>query len=99
VVPAVFGYGDLVQATAYLNVRSSPSLSTNIITTVPPGSHGTVVSGPQSGSGYTWFDINWDSGPSGWSAQDYLTRITTAAQVTGPGLAQHQRPVQHDDEP
>ena len=34
--------------------------------------HGTVIGGPTTASGYTWWQINWDNGLSGWSINTYL---------------------------
>ncbi|MEI6077838.1 MAG: DUF6531 domain-containing protein, partial [Verrucomicrobiota bacterium] len=46
------------------------------MTTESSGSQGTIASGPQSASGYTWWYINWANGYSGWSVQDYIATIT-----------------------
>ena len=70
--------GFRVQCTQNLNVRSSASTSGGLVTTESSGSRGAISSGPQSGSGYTWWYINWDDGYSGWSAQDYLVSVPSA---------------------
>ena len=48
---------------------------------MPVGSTGTIAGGPQTGSGYTWYMVNWANGYSGWSVQDYLA-ITQSDGVT-----------------
>ncbi len=70
-----FNIGDKVQANANLNVRSSYSTSASLVTTETAGSQGTVASGPQSGSSYTWWYVNWSNGYSGWSVQDGLDKV------------------------
>jgi hypothetical protein len=40
------------------------------------------MNGPQTGSGYTWWQINFDSGVDGWVVQDYLTKVTLAGATT-----------------
>ena len=54
-----------------LNIRSGAGTSYNRIGTVDDGDKGTIVSGPRSSGGYTWWRVNWDSSgiPTGWSAE------------------------------
>jgi len=69
--------GDKVQATQNLNVRSSYSSSASLITTVASGTKGTIIAGPQTADGYTWWAVSWDNGYAGWSVQDYLQKVVT----------------------
>ena len=71
-----FSAGDRVNATDYLNVRNCSFTTCTLTTTMSPGSTGTISSGPYSGSGFTWWYINWDNGYSGYSVQDYLAIVT-----------------------
>jgi cell wall-associated NlpC family hydrolase/ribosomal protein L11 len=64
--------GSSVRATANLNCRSNPSISSSIIKTMPSGSIGIVIGGPVSADGYIWWQIQWSDGTIGWSVQDYL---------------------------
>jgi peptidoglycan hydrolase-like protein with peptidoglycan-binding domain len=41
------------------------------------------VGGPQTGSGYTWWNINYDTSCDGWSVQNYLTTDLNAATMAG----------------
>lgn len=41
---------------------------------------GVVIDGPRLEGGYTWVKVNYDYGPDGWSAIDYLTPL---GQITG----------------
>jgi hypothetical protein len=68
-----FTIGDRVKTTAAVNVRQNPS------TGGKPGKQktgalGTVILGPQTGSGYTWYKVDFDSGSDGWVVQNYLSR-------------------------
>jgi hypothetical protein len=74
-----FSAGDRVKATDNLNVRSCASTSCQLLTTESVDSRGTISSGPASGSGFTWWNINWDNGFSGWSVQDYLAAVPPVA--------------------
>ena len=82
--------GTRVQTTDRLNVRSGPSKSYAIICTQPAGAFGTIVGGPKVGSGYTWWNINYDAGCSGWGVVNFLIEVssptittqTTATQTT-----------------
>jgi len=37
------------------------------------GSFGTIAQGPQTAFGATWWYVDFDTGPDGWVAGDYLT--------------------------
>jgi hypothetical protein len=52
-----------------LTVRRLPSTDGAIITRVDPGQEYTVLAGPQSAGGYTWYEIRSDDGSlQGWAA-------------------------------
>ncbi len=69
--------GDRVQCTENeVNVRNFPSTSSAPTGSVSAGFQGTIVSGPVTGSGYGWYYINWDNGVSGYTAQNFLTKIS-----------------------
>ena len=70
-----FSIGDRIQTTANLNVRSTPSLLGTLLGTKPANSFGTVIEGPVYAEGYSWWNINYDSDPDGWSVEDYLELI------------------------
>ncbi len=72
---SVFPLNARIKTTAKVNVRSSASITTNILGTQTVGSVGTVVAGPNSGSGYTWWQINFDSGVDGFVVEKYLTLL------------------------
>lgn len=81
-----FESGDAVRVTASLNLRSGPSTSNGVITILSSGTTGTVVSGPRSGSGYTWWQIR-TSGGTGWVAQDWLAASSTSGNPGTPSPA------------
>ncbi len=72
-VPPKFAPGDRVQVTATLRLRSSPSTGASILSTMAPGTIGTVNSGPQSGDGYSWWNITVPAGV-GWAADISLVK-------------------------
>jgi uncharacterized protein YraI len=68
--------GDTVRVnTDALNLRSGPGTGNGIIAVLPSGLQGTVVGGPQSGSGYTWFQLQTNRG-TGWAASDFLAKVS-----------------------
>jgi len=69
---SVFTNGERVRATKNLNVRAEPGTSGSMITTMPEGSTGTILDGPVSAEGYTWWEISYDDGTTGWSASNWL---------------------------
>jgi uncharacterized protein YgiM (DUF1202 family) len=66
--------GTRLRATANLRLRASASTGATIRATMPTGTVCTVVSGPQSANGYTWYQVESSYG-TGWSANQYLVRI------------------------
>jgi hypothetical protein len=69
-----------------LNVRAKPAgknLGTHRL-----GDQGTVIGGPALANGYTWYQIDYDTNPDGWSVQDYLTKLTVASTPSSPQLTQ-----------
>ncbi|MBI4093616.1 peptidoglycan-binding protein [Candidatus Kaiserbacteria bacterium] len=80
-VPLPIAVGARVKATTNLNVRSSPSLSHSVLGEQTRGALGTITSGPKIADGHTWWNINWDSGPDGWSVQDYLKKVIATETV------------------
>ena len=54
----------------WLNIRTGPGTSYTDIGDVRDGDRGTIVDGPMSSDGYTWWKVNWDSSslPTGWIA-------------------------------
>ena len=75
--------GNQVRATANLNVRSCASVGCSLVTTVAAGTRGNITSGPSSADGYVWWRINWSTGHSGWSIQDYLVIVPATFTVSG----------------
>jgi len=76
-LPAALSHGDRVEATAILNVRATPSGSGTRVGTVPLGSLGTIVGGPTKTANYTFWQIDWDRGISGWSVEEVPPRQQT----------------------
>jgi uncharacterized protein YraI len=72
-----FSPGDVVEVTANLRLRNSPSLSGGVISVMTIGMIGTIVSGPQTASGYDWWQITVQSG-TGWAAGDFLRKTSSA---------------------
>ncbi len=79
---AEFGRGDRIQVTGALRVRVAPGTDEREVASpyypgsMPVGSLGTIVDGPQEVDGYVWWKIDYDRGVTGWSAQDWLERRT-----------------------
>ena len=65
--------GEKVRVTSNLHMRSSPDLGNNILQTNLAGSNLEIIGGPvcypyQDGA-YLWWQVQLDSGTSGWSAE------------------------------
>src|SRR5205085_1025409 len=59
-----------------LRLRSSPSTSAGIVTTLAEGTRVTVTGNSVQASGYTWYPVQTQSGQTGWSATgNWLTAV------------------------
>src|SRR3954452_640313 len=68
--------GNRVQVTSVTNIRSCAGRTNcSILAEAPVGSLGIVLSGPISADGYTWWQIDWDSLPTGWSIQNNIAVV------------------------
>jgi uncharacterized protein YraI len=70
-----FAVGDEVKATNILKARSGPLVADNVVAIIPLGTRGTIIDGPVSGSGYTWWNIKYTNGVTGWSAANWLKEV------------------------
>lgn len=59
-------------STDALNVRSDASLSADVIEALTTGAAMTILDGPYSADGYTWYQVDVD-GTTGWVAGEYLS--------------------------
>jgi chitodextrinase len=85
--PASFALGARIQTTARINVRSSASTTGKVLGTQPRGGTGTIISGPVVANGYIWWNINYDNGVDGWSAQSYLSLVSSSEPTQAQILA------------
>ncbi len=60
-----------------LNIRTAAGTGSAIVTQLPTDATGSVIAGPSSASGYTWYRLQTSSG-TGWAAQDFLRSGSTS---------------------
>src|SRR3989338_6135688 len=70
----LFEEGNRVVVTNNLTVRAAPSTSGTAIGIQPRCNIGVITGGPTSANGYIWWRVNWNTGPDGWSVQDYMQK-------------------------
>lgn len=61
-----------VEITEPLNVRPSAGTSGDPLWVADAGDQGTVISGPEEADGYTWWELVFDDGSSGFVIEEYL---------------------------
>lgn len=61
-----------VRITEEVNVRPSAGTTEAPIRTAAAGETGTVISGPEEADGFTWWELVFDDGSSGFVAEDFL---------------------------
>jgi hypothetical protein len=75
--PSSFAIGDRIQTLNATNVRASGSLSGTLLGTQATGALGTIIGGPVFADGYTWWNINYDTGADGWSGENNYSPVAT----------------------
>ena len=70
-----FFLNERVKTTANLNVRSAGSLSALRLGIQYTNTQGTVIASPVQADGYTWWKINYDLSPDGWSVENWLEKV------------------------
>ncbi len=75
--------GARVQITANLNVRSNASITASKLGFQATGALGTITGGPITANGYTWWNINYDTGVDGWSIAPYLSNVYALSSPLG----------------
>jgi hypothetical protein len=71
--------GMTVQTTGSVPMHNSPSTNAAIVGVVAPGSKGTIIGGPASADGQTWWEVSTKDGLARWVAQDGLMQASQAA--------------------
>ncbi len=85
--------GGTVETTGNARVRSSASGTGQILGSQEVGALGTVISGGIYADGKYWWNIDYDIGPDGWSAEDLLNPFDyeyeplSAADTTPPAIS------------
>src|SRR3989344_5173181 len=75
---AAFVAGDIVMNRSTLNVREDASIASDRVGRVPFRSFGVVIDGPIEADNYSWYQVEWANGLSGWSVSRYLTKNASA---------------------
>src|SRR3989344_4750502 len=71
--------GDRVQVIlGTLNVRSCAGTACTLLGSQAVGIQGTIISGGISADGFFWWNVNYDSGVDGWSAENWLILVNTS---------------------
>ena len=77
-----FRIGDRVRVTtALLNIHSTPSLSGAVLGMQSLDAQGTVIGGPATADGYTWWQVDFDTGVDGWAAENWLAPGTPRTSI------------------
>lgn len=75
-----FSDGDRVRTMGILHVRDAPGTSSSEIGSMIKGSVGTVIDGPVFTEEYNWWNISYDAGTTGWSAENWLQKDQAESQ-------------------
>jgi hypothetical protein len=75
-----FSDGDRVWTTDILHMRDALGTALSGIGSMIKGSIGTVVDGPVFEGEYNWWNISYDAGTTGWSAENWLQKSQTEPQ-------------------
>ncbi|MBX3071043.1 MAG: SH3 domain-containing protein [Thermomicrobiales bacterium] len=86
--PAILAAGESFRVSdGPLNMRTSFGTTATIIRTLPLGTTGSILGGPQTASGYVWYRVSTLFG-EGWVVGEYIQRVAVSAASVGeaPGL-------------
>ena len=72
---SILSVGSRVKTTSNLNVRLDQTVLGKLLGTKAKGSYGIITSGPVFSEGYTWWEIDYDIAPDGWSADLGLENV------------------------
>ncbi len=78
-----FAVGDIVRSTSAVNFRISPSTSGGLLSTLPTNTNGTVLAGPVSANGYSWYQLQ-INGVTGWAAGEFFAKVSGPPQSPTP---------------
>jgi N-acetyl-anhydromuramyl-L-alanine amidase AmpD len=78
-----FEIGQRVTTMVELNTREKPSLDGAVEETVSPETVGWIQDGIVTADGYTWWQVEWETGTTGWSVQTYLDESKHWEWVSG----------------
>ena len=73
---AAIGVSGMVRNPVRLNLRTAPSTSGDVIGVLPVGTLSSVIGGPQSASGFTWWQLSTPLG-TGWAAGEFLEEVVS----------------------
>lgn len=76
-----FESGDTVETTSALNIRVGPGRGHQAAATAREKEKGVVVNGPKRAAKYTWWEIEYETGETGWSAQPWLEGISSEKET------------------
>jgi len=77
---ARFNINDTFRVTSTTNLRSAPTTSGSVLTTMSVGATGTVVGGPRAANGYVWWNVRLSSGTTGWCIENWLVETDGGTQ-------------------
>ncbi|TSC61356.1 MAG: hypothetical protein Greene041614_1109, partial [Parcubacteria group bacterium Greene0416_14] len=77
----IFAIGARIQTMANLNVRAAPSTTGSLLGSQIQNSGGVIIGGPIVATGFTWWKIDYDIAPDGWSAETFLGRVMGTALI------------------
>jgi hypothetical protein len=69
-----FSLNDRVQTTTSVSIRATPSATGTVLGTQLLNKRGTIIGGPVSAEGLTWWHVDYDSGPDGWNGEGSLMK-------------------------
>lgn len=81
-----FEIGDAVRVTEAVNMRTGAGTGNGVVAVLPAGTTGSVLAGPNTASGYTWWRIETSLG-TGWVAEDWLAENGIVEQLVATLIA------------
>lgn len=83
-MPAKFVPGDGARTDQQVNMRSTPSTTGAVIVLLPSGANVTILAGPTSANGYSWYQVDHATHGTGWIAGELMTKTSAANPTATP---------------
>ena len=75
----IFSVGNWIETKAYIDIRNKPGFADSVIGVQASGVKGKVIEGPVLLDGYTWWNVDYQTGADGWGVGASMVKSFVSA--------------------